>query len=335
MEDTKLETMLLEFEQAEDKQARVKKKTEICYHLHMKRQIDEARLHGEELLLLADEIGDKSCYCQILTLMAQGYLAQGKAESAKEYLDKALVIVEEIENPTLQGVIYCAYANLGFINGDYNQSLEWLLKAEKLFVLNDQTLRLPPIYENIANNCLMLKKYDLAMDYYHKSTDILKDSDERFRVFENIAMVYLHINDFKRADYYATKAFKYFKDTDKKHNIANCGCTLGLIKLNCKQYNNALKYAHEALTQALEIKIEMVQFKALVVIAQAYLETDELDVAKGYLEQALELESTCYDKVYLKRFYENYGILLSKLNNHELARMYNEKYKAVAKELES
>ena len=47
----------------------------------------------------------------------------------------------------------------------------------------------------------MLKKFDLAMDYYHKSTDLLKDSDARFRVFENIAMVYYHINDFKRADY--------------------------------------------------------------------------------------------------------------------------------------
>jgi len=108
-----------------------------------------------------------------------------------------------------------------------------------------------------------------------------------------------------------------------------------LIKLKRKQYDNVLKYAHEALTQALELKYEMVQFKALIVIAQAYLETDELDVAKGYLEQALELESTCYDKVYLKRFYENYGILLSKLNNHELARMYNEKYEVVAKEIEN
>ena len=37
MEDTKFETMLSEYEQTEDKQARVKIKTEICYHLHAKR----------------------------------------------------------------------------------------------------------------------------------------------------------------------------------------------------------------------------------------------------------------------------------------------------------
>jgi len=60
MEDTTLESMLLEYEQTEDKQEKIKVKIKICYHLHLKRLIDEARKHGEELLLMADEIGDKS-----------------------------------------------------------------------------------------------------------------------------------------------------------------------------------------------------------------------------------------------------------------------------------
>ena len=334
MEDTTLESMLLECDQAEGKQEKIKAKMKICYHLHSKRQIDEGRKHGEEIFLMAEEIGDKSSICQIHTLIAQGYLSVGKKESAKEYLDKALVVVEEIENPTLFGVICVAYSNLEFISSNYDIAIEWLQKAEKAFILNDQTHRLPLIYVNFGNSYLMLKKYDLAMEYYHKAVDMLKDSDERFRVFDCIAVVYHHVNDFERADDYMKKAYKYYHDINDKQYLAQCASFFGIIKLARKQYNNALKYAQEALILAEDLKFGMVQFRALVIIAQVYLEIDEIDKAKEYYERALELENTCYDKAFLKRFYENYGILLIKLNNTELAKEYNEKYEAVAKELD-
>ena len=58
MEDNKLETLLLDYEQAGDKQAKIKIKMEICRHLHMRQLYDEVRKHGVELLSIAEVIGD-------------------------------------------------------------------------------------------------------------------------------------------------------------------------------------------------------------------------------------------------------------------------------------
>ena len=261
----------------------------------------------------------------INNLMAQGHLVKGECSSAKEYLDKALALVEEVQNPTLHGVICNNYSRLEQINGNYSNALEWLLKSEKLIEMNGLVDRLPVVYENIGGIYLLLKKYDTAIEYYHKAINTLKDSDERFGVYESIAEVYMHIKDFKNADGYIKKAYKYFKNIKDISRLVYCTASLALIKLSCKQYNNALKYAQECVTLAKEYKFGMEHFKSLVVIAYVQWETGELDKAKEYFEQAIEFEGSCYDKAILMWFYEGYGNLNKKLNNEELAKVYLDK----------
>ena len=307
MEDNKLETLLLNFEQATDKPTKINIKKEICYYFHVRQQYDEVRKHGAELLSIAEEIGDKSSICAINNLMAQGHLVKGEFAAAKEYLDKAFALVEEVQNPTLYGVICNNYSRLEQINGNYSIALEWLLKSEKLIVLNGLVDRLPVIYENIGGIYLVLKKYDTALEYYHKAISLLKDKNERFGVYESIAEVYTHVKDIKKADDYIKKAYKYFKNTKDIRRLVYCTASYAAIKLYSKQYNNALKYAEECIALAKEYQFGMEHFKSLAVIAYVYWETGELDKAKDYFEQALEYESACYDKSILMWFYEGYG----------------------------
>lgn len=333
MEDKHLETLIQKYENTDDIPARILVKLEICRHLHMKQLYEEVRKHGTELLSLSDAIGDKVNSCAILNLMGQGHLVRGEGDAAIGYLAQARKIAEELQHHGLLGVICNNYARYEQIRGDFSRSLEWMLQTEKYFEMCDMPERLPIVYENIGSIYLILKKYDTAIEYFHRALNLLSDRDERFGVFEYFAEVYINLRDYKKADDYAKKAYKYYKSQNMISRLVFCSATMACIKLGCKQYNNAIKYAKEAITLATEYKFGMEHFKSLVVIAQSYWEMGEIDKAREHYERALEFESSCYDQAILLWFYEGFRNLNQILNNTEIAEIYNKKYIALQQKL--
>lgn len=94
-----------------------------------------------------------------------------------------------------------------------------------------------------------------SSDYYFK--DALKKSKDK-----NDSSDYFYFKFFKALisetqdslEYYSNKTIPLLKDLEKKHHLRNLYQEIGLLKRNRGQYEEALKYAHHALSLAEELK---------------------------------------------------------------------------------
>jgi two-component system NarL family sensor kinase len=150
---------------------------------------DSSYFYVNKAKAVANHNGSVACQSAFLFSRGKAYLNAGKLDSVLIIADQGLAMKFAEKDSVYIGKFYNLKGNVAGFQRHLFTSLDYYLKAEKLFESVKDFNALAGIYSNIANNYFSLKDYSSALSYSKKAIKLLDYvTDPRFKV--NILTTY-------------------------------------------------------------------------------------------------------------------------------------------------
>ena len=267
---------------------------------------DQALGYYNEALKLYENIDFKTGVANCYNAMGIAYKNKGEKRKSIAYLEKAILIEEEIGGKNLSASLInlgSAYQDIG----SYDEALTYLKKALLIATAGENGLyNIGSIYET-------QKYYDKAMKSYEKALEINK----RINSKKGISLLLNGIGTIneKKGNYQSAlnnyiDALRISKEIGAKSDIPDILNNIGEVNLSLKNYGTANKYFTEAKKYSLEIESKRALCCAYVGLARTYenqkeynsalsnaLKANKVSKTSGFLDyqkEALEILSKIY-----------------------------------------
>jgi len=293
--------------------------------------MDEGRMWLEESSRIAREIGDKVTEAHDLQNLGLYYNHKGEFDRAKENLNKALALAEEVGSIpiTIYKLFFLSMALAG--NGEYNEAISTGQRCLQLardfgswsevsMVLNT----LGWIYHDLSN-------IELALRYNNEAIENAR-AHQKSRAsgavpssLLNLGMDYLYKNDYENAE-------KYFKEVINQYQQHRLGwwrmetrvlLGRGEISLAKGDYAQALKLAEDSLAISKKADAKKYIAKGLKLRAEILAKIGNPEEAIELMQKALKLAREVGNPPILWQIHYSLGLLLEKDGNPQKA---NEHY---------
>ncbi len=133
---------------------------------------------------------------------------------------------------------------------DYDNALDFALRAVKIFEVKDDNEHLTSVYNNLGNIYLQLKDTEQALHYYNI---VLKIEQEKGNetvvasIYHNIALVHIELEEWDKALDFLERSLIVMKKIDDKFGIAFCYNNLSNIYSFKEDFQKAVDYNFMAL----------------------------------------------------------------------------------------
>jgi len=334
MDITNYNALYDEYKAAEDKRERTNLGLELVRKAYLNGRFDETREIGFEVLELADELNDKDTYFRVMMHISRAYSNQGNYVQTKEYLVKSIEVAKEIDNPYFQIAIYVDLSALEKKNANYPATIDALTIAEKLCEKHGDMANLSTVYGHFGGTYISLKKHDLGVYYYKKGLKITPSERLGDRLF-SIGHTYYHIGNFPLALGYLKRALKLFIEQDRDKDLALCKLIIGATYLKKKMYKEAEEYIIEGYDLIHTFGSVVLDAQAYKELINLYLEINDFEKAKYFIDKFIEIEDQLEDKNTLLDFMKNIYEAFYKLGDYKAAFEHTLKYLSIKEQFHS
>ncbi|MDO7136281.1 tetratricopeptide repeat-containing sensor histidine kinase [Algibacter lectus] len=201
----------------------------------------------------------------ILSNLAFSYIEIGNIENAKEPVNKAITIFEDLEQNSWLTYVYEIKGTIFLKKNEYDHALFWLNKSEVLHKNIDQTRYKIPLYLLLSKAYYGLRSNEIAASYAVKALEISKDLnnlENRDEILKILYEVKKADEDFGQALTYLEE-FKAISDTiNKKNNIKE----LSILKSNLEFEQEKEKYISDNEQKNL-LQRSYIYFSILIILA--------------------------------------------------------------------
>ncbi|WP_341903880.1 ATP-binding protein [Fluviicola taffensis] len=211
---------------------------------------DSNQYYREKALELAIKNGSTNCKATRLFLEGKAYLYVGKLDSVDSIANEGLNLHYQANEKGFRGKFYNLKGNTNGYRRNLYASLEYYVKAERIFRSVNDLSSLAGIYNNIANNYFSLKDYNTALEYASKAYQLLGNVQED-RIKANILSTYaITLNKTKqpkKALVIEAKADSIANSTDDV--LAKLAATIGYAEIykTDKQFDSAKLYYNQCI----------------------------------------------------------------------------------------
>ena len=291
----------------------------------------EGCMRLEESSRIAKEIGDRVTEASCLETLGMYYNWKGEFNRAKENLNEALALDEEVEAmPRITNDLFCLCMTLAG-NGEYNEAISAGQRCLQLardsgdwstvsMVLNT----LGWIYHDLSNIELALRYNNEAIENARAHGKSRASGAVPVSLF-NLGMDYLYKNDYENAE-------KYFKEVINQYQQHRLGwwrietrilLGRGEISLAKDDYTQALKFAEDSLAISKKADAKKYIAKGLKLKAEILSKMGNVEEAIELMQNALKLAQEMGNPPILWQTHYSLGALLEKHDNQQKA---NEHY---------
>ncbi|HLG33320.1 MAG TPA: tetratricopeptide repeat protein, partial [Bacteroidia bacterium] len=178
-------------------------------------------------------------------------------DTALAYYEEGLKLAENINNDTLIAKAYNSIGNLNFISGKYNEAIDYLFRALKIFEahrLNKSTIACLQ-YIGLAYNEQGM--FDKAMNYSMQAMQLAQSSHDKYSTAVSMMMIgsiYYAKLDYDKALFYFQQALHKMEDAGDQQGISDALNNVALIYEKKKDFDKALEYHLRSLKMAEELK---------------------------------------------------------------------------------
>ncbi|MBN2384548.1 tetratricopeptide repeat protein [bacterium] len=246
--------------------------------------------------LLGEYLHEPARKIEILLEKAELLQQTGQWPLARETLNLAFESAERINNTQLRAEVCAALGDLLRMMGEYQPSLDLLLRARNLFGQADSESGVRLTLGKIGLIYYHLGDYNLAMDHYEQWLSAAQAAGDLKSVAQahgNMGLIYWHLADYQKAE-------------------------------QC--YQAQLEIAHN-FNDDIDILIATGNMGSL------FLERKEFDRARDCFQQCALLAEKSGDKRYISHIVANMGILAYQTGNYQKAMQYYQRQLAIAEEL--
>jgi tetratricopeptide (TPR) repeat protein len=261
----------------------------------------------------------------------------GQRDLALDYLEKALLICQEIGDRKEEGAMH---SFLGSVYADLGQKAEALEQFDLALsirrTIGDRegegwTLNnLGRIYDDLGRE-------ELALDYLEESLQIRKEVGDRRgegRTLNTLGRIYDNLGQKERAHTCYRQALTICQEIGDRVGEGLTLNYLGLFHADRGEYHRALDYFE----QALEIRRDALdrggEGRTLNNLGRVYRILGRLEEAQSYLEEALNVCVEIGDRVGEGKVLNNLGIVYSNQKLKEQALRYLEQALSISREVE-
>jgi len=255
---------------------------------------DSSIVFHQKSLTLREEIGDKVEISNSLRGIGITYKLQGEFDLALRYLNRSLEIEKEVANvkgiaETLNhmGIIYG-------LRGDQAKALEFYFEALESQEKNEDINGLAYTYKNIGVVHFQLAEYETTLEYYYKCLDIRKDIEDTRGIAQisyDIGVVFHRLENFTKALEYYQEALRIKEEIGDKRGMADGYLNIGKLYADQKKYLKAIENQEKSLKIYEATYSDWGKANALLSLGQSYYYEDELNKARTYLIECLEIAS--------------------------------------------
>ena len=259
-------------------------------------------------------------------------------------LDSALIVIEEFlsysrerENLNIElGMTIKGYLHNQL--GDSKTALDCFFYVLKIGEDNSDSTLISQVYNDIAMVYMELREYEKALYYNENSLEISRSQNDLKTIsltLNNYGLVFLYLEDYEKANDVFNEALvlkeKFLEeetDPDEKYyleiDIAMLESNLGLVYQNRKQFQKAIDITNKAVFIYDKLSLDFYLIQSYTTLAELYLLTDEVSLAKKYADLSLELLG---DEQFIELKANSFGVLsmvYEELNKNEIALTYKE-----------
>ncbi|NBB20510.1 tetratricopeptide repeat protein [Runella sp. CRIBMP] len=261
------------------------------------------------------------------------YYMDNNAGKAIEYFKNALVLSETLNKKYLVSDYNYTIGYCYLIKGDYNKSLEYLLKAARMYEDQKSVSELANTFMQIANVYGQLNDFKRVNEYQDKAqvlVEKLKDSEQLADLLDSRGILNDRMGQYGKALEYHQKAYKIalsLKDEDRATSI------LSNIGLNYKHQNKT----KEALDCFYRVKnyFEKNNPNPITLaslynnIASTYVQNGSYSLAKASFDKSISISAEAGIPYIVMENYHNLSVMYGKMKDFEPQIDYLNKYYAI------
>ena len=261
------------------------------YRLHLG-NYPQALDNYEQSLTIAQEIGDKLGEDRILGNLGLVYEDLGQYERAIDFHQRQLIIAREIGDELGESIalghLGVVYKDLGRYEQAINYHQQHLKIARKIGDRRGEGNASGNL--GIAYNCL--GQHERAIDFHQQHLTIARVIGNRQgegNAFVNLGVAYYRLGKYKQAINFHQQALDISREIGSRLGEGSALINMGETQLKLNDYPESLTNIQAALEIFQEIGYRANEADALKNLAELYQATDEIEVARQYVQQALAL----------------------------------------------
>ena len=255
----------------------------------------------DSALVYAKKVGDPKRIGLIYLNKADNQRRINNYSQALKDADFAFQFAEKAKNNDVKARVYQTIGAIYYAQEQFNSSIEYYEKAEKLYLMDDNQRMIAIVLNNKALAEKRLKKYDLAISNTKKSIQILEKLEDWLNLSyftANLSDIYILKNDYLSAEKQALISLNYANQINSDHAKALAQNYLGLIY--SKQ--NKLEKAIGNLTSALPVFRENEDWEKVQgsadILAEAYEKSGNPVKANEFLRMSLVAKDSLNQMLY-------------------------------------
>ncbi|MDO9578361.1 MAG: sigma 54-interacting transcriptional regulator [Candidatus Cloacimonadales bacterium] len=296
---------------------------------------------AKELFPLYEVKGNLKEKAEVLLLLGRSLCLTADYEDAINFLREAIAIFQEQNDPIQSAISIKELGTVYNSMGKYDESIEYLLNANKIFEQNKeilemtenqkQMMRYAESLESTGVNYCRLKQFDKGREYYLKVIKIYEKIDFLegvAKVLNNLGVSYSNEDSSKTLEYYH-RALDIAEKINLTTHRAIYTSNIGGVYEDIKRFDKALEYYKQAYDIAIKTKIEKYLPYFLEYIGSIYLKKGEYEKAIDFIKQSLELSQKQQVQEQVKNCYQLLSEISEKKKDYKTALEYFQLYSAV------
>lgn len=257
----------------------------------------QAHVLSKEAFDLAESIDYSRGKAEGYRTFAFSLIRLSKHPEAIEYLDKALVLFETLNDLEGQGSVYGYYGMIQRSLGNYDASLMHLFKFLAFARQSGNLEAECGSYYHLGVTYKYSGDNEKALDYLLQSLAITQSEFwTKPYCLRQIGLIYFETGDFNKALDYDRQSLALVQQGGDKWGEAGCLDNIGFIYFKLKDYDKALNFCLQALSISRLIDDKKGQSNALFHLGNIYKELAEYDKASEYCAGCLIIRREIGDK---------------------------------------
>lgn len=183
--------------------------------------------------------------------------------------------------------------------GQYDRALDHLRISQKMSRVIDDLEGIPYSYDEIGDVMLRRGDYDSAMYFLVNSLQLSRDQDIKIlepRTLSKIATIYMYNKDYKTALAYYDTAYQRHETTDNQFGLAEVDLGRGLVYLNQRRYDDALRYINKSLAIARETNARILEINCFNKLAALWESKGDYKRSLEYFKLYKQLEDSLFSQ---------------------------------------
>jgi len=259
----------------------------------------------EELLEVAEELGDDGAISEAFTLYAMFFVDRGKTAKAEETIEKALAHAERAGDDRRKAAALAVLGTTKYCLGDFDGARETLENALEMAETSGALREIPRIYTGLANIYAFKRDFEGAERHYREALSAalgLGDRKEQATISTNIGHICYCKGEYEKAISAFRNAQRLADEIGFERAVGYTTAGLGTVFLLLGMYEDCIDVYERAVRYHQSSKDLTGEGIAYLNVAQAYIGLDDLENARRLCGKVYEIfgpNSESHDEMYL------------------------------------